>query len=217
MKYLKLFEEYRGDFNNEYHLDDFYFKVSNGGPLEGTEIGDITVNFDKDGEEIICEFEVYQPASGDWGAICEDDETASELGIELDERGKVLDDNLVDELLNAYGSGSPFHNYRKEGKPFSNDEGREGEWNDMTFVVEDVSPRGVIEEGWLLITIYKDGKEEEVQFDIRQEAFGVNRTDEVEPQYDNDIEKLRELGIEFNEYFQNELLQAYDDYSNFIR
>jgi hypothetical protein len=90
-------------------------------------------------------------------------------------------------------------------------------WNDMEYEVEDVSPRGVIEEGWLLITIYKDDIEEEVQFDIRQEAFGVNRTDEVEFQYDNDIEKLRELGIEFNEDFQNELLQAYDDYSNFIR
>jgi hypothetical protein len=58
MKYLKLFEEYRGNFNQEYHLDDFYFKVSNGGPSEGTEIGDITVNFDKEGEEVICEFEV---------------------------------------------------------------------------------------------------------------------------------------------------------------
>lgn len=200
MKYLKLFEEYRGDFNQEYHLDDFYFKVSNGGPSEGTEIGDITVNFDKDGEEIICEFEVYQPASGNWGVICEDETTASELGIELDDRGKVLDDDLVSELLDAYGSG-----------------GGEGEWNDMTFVVEDVNPRGVIEEGWLLITIYKDGKEEEVQFEIRQEAFGVGRMDLVEIESDDDLEKLKQLGIEFNDDFKDELAVAYDDYSNFIR
>lgn len=200
MRYLKLFEEYRGDFNNEYHLDDFYFKVSNGGPSEGTEIGDITVNFDKDGEEVICEFEVYQPASGDWGVICEDETTASELGIELDNRGKVLDDDLTGELLDAYGSG-----------------GGEGEWNDMTFVVEDVNPRGVIEEGWLLITIYKDGKEEEVQFEIRQEAFGVGRMDLVEIDSDDDLEKLKEMGIEFNDNFKDELAVAYDDYSNFIR
>ena len=173
MRYLKLFEEYR-EFNQEYHLDDFYFKVSNGGPSEGAEIGDITVNFDKDGEEVICEFEVYQPASGDWGVICEDETTASELGIELDNRGKVLDDDLTGELLDAYGSG-----------------GGEGEWNDMTFVVEDVNPRGVIEEGWLLITIYKDGKEEEVQFEIRQEAFGVGRMDLVEIDSDDDLEKLK--------------------------
>lgn len=204
MKHLKLFEEY-ADFNNKYHLDDFYFKVENGGPIEGTEIGDITVNFDKDGEEIICEFEVYQPASGDWGVTCEDDETASELGIELDERGKVLDDDLVGELLDAYGSG--YIEY---------DEGREGEWNGMTFVVEDVSPKGVIEEGWLLITIYKDGREEEVQFEVRQEALN-SRTDQVEPQGDDELEKLKELGIEFSEELQDELLQAYDDYSNFIR
>jgi len=200
MRYLKLFEEYRGDFNNEYHLDDFYFKVSNGGPSEGTEIGDITINFDKDGEEVICEFEVYQPASGDWGVICEDETTASELGIELDNRGKVLDDDLTGELLDAYGSG-----------------GGEGEWNDMTFVVEDVNPRGVIEEGWLLITIYKDGKEEEVQFEIRQEAFGVGRMDLVEIDSDDDLEKLKEMGIEFNDNFKDELAVAYDDYSNFIR
>jgi hypothetical protein len=200
MKYLKLFEEYRGDFNQEYHLDDFYFKVSNGGPSEGTEIGDISVNFDKEGEEVICEFEVYQPASGDWGVICEDETTASELGIKLDDRGKVLDDDLVGELLDAYGSG-----------------GGEGEWNDMTFVVEDVNPRGVIEEGWLLITIYKDGKEEEVQFEIRQEAFGVGRMDLVEIDSDDDLEKLKELGIEFNDDFKDELAVAYDDYSNFIR
>ena len=200
MRHLKLFEEYRGDFNNKYQLNDFYFKVSNGGPIEGTEIGDITVHFDKDGEEgWIVEFEVYQPASGDWGVTCEDDETASELGIELDERGKVLDEDLVDELLDAYGSG-----------------GGEGEWNDMTFVVEDVSPKGVIEEGWLLITIYKDGKEEEVQFEVRQEALN-SRTDQVEPQGDDELEKLKELGIEFSEELQDELLQAYDDYSNFIR
>lgn len=198
MKHLKLFEEY-GDFNNEYHLDDFYFKVVNGGPIEGTEIGDITVNFDKDGEEIICEFEVYQPSSGDWGVTCEDLETATLLGIDLDERGKVLDDDLVGEFLDAYGSG-----------------GGEGEWNDMTFVVEDVSPKGVIEEGWLLITIYKDDKEEEVQFDIIQEALS-SRTDQVEPQSDDDLEKLKELGIEMNEDFEFELLKAYDDYSNFIR
>lgn len=200
MKYLKLFEEYRGNFNQEYHLDDFYFKVSNGGPSEGTEIGDISVNFDKEGEEVICEFEVYQPASGDWGVICEDETTASELGIKLDDRGKVLDDDLVGELLDAYGSG-----------------GGEGEWNDMTFVVEDVNPRGVIEEGWLLITIYKDGKEEEVQFEIRQEAFGVGRMDLVEIDSDDDLEKLKELGIEFNDDFKDELAVAYDDYSNFIR
>lgn len=200
MRYLKLFEEYRGDFNNEYHLDDFYFKVSNGGPSEGTEIGDITVNFDKDGEEVICEFEVYQPASRNWGVICEDETTASELGIELDDRGKVLDDDLTGELLDAYGSG-----------------GGEGEWNDMTFVVEDVNPRGVIEEGWLLITIFKDGKEEEVQFEIRQEAFGVGRMDLVEIDSDGDLEKLKEMGIEFNDNFKDELAVAYDDYSNFIR
>jgi len=199
MRYLKLFEEYR-EFNQEYHLDDFYFKVSNGGPSEGTEIGDITVNFDKDGEEVICEFEVYQPASGDWGVICEDETTASELGIELDNRGKVLDDDLTGELLDAYGSG-----------------GGEGEWNDMTFVVEDVNPRGVIEEGWLLITIYKDGREEEVQFEIRQEAFGVGRMDLVEIDSDDDLEKLKEMGIEFNDNFKDELAVAYDDYSNFIR
>lgn len=199
MKHLKLFEEYR-DFNQEYHLDDFYFKVSNGGPIEGTEIGDITVHFDKDGEEgWIVEFEVYQPASGDWGVTCEDYETASELGIELDERGKVLDDDLTGELLDAYGSG-----------------GGEGEWNDMTFVVEDVSPKGVIEEGWLLITIYKDGREEEVQFEVRQEALN-SRTDQVEPQGDDDLEKLKELGIDIDEDFEFELLKAYDDYSNFIR
>jgi hypothetical protein len=200
MKHLKLFEEYRGDFNNEYHLNDFYFKVDNGGPSEGTEIGDITVNFDKDGEEVYCEFEVYQPSSGDWGVTCDDEVTASELGINLDDRGKVLDDDLSSELLDAYGSG-----------------GGEGEWNDMTFVVEDVSPRGVVEEGWLLITIYKDGKEEGVQFDIRQEAMGVGRTDGVEPESDEEMEKLKQLGIEFSEEFQGELLQAYDDYSNFIR
>ena len=202
MRYLKLFEEYRGDFNNEYHLDDFYFKVSNGGPSEGTEIGDITINFDKDGEEVICEFEVYQPASGDWAVICEDETTASELGIELDNRGKVLDDDLTGELLDAYAYGSG---------------GGEGEWNDMTFVVEDVNPRGVIEEGWLLITIYKDGKEEEVQFEIRQEAFGVGRMDLVEIDSDGDLEKLKEMGIEFNDNFKDELAVAYDDYSNFIR
>lgn len=200
MKHLKLFEEYGGDFNQEYHLDDFYFKVSNGGPSEGTEIGDITVNFDKDGEEVICEFEVYQPASGNWGVICEDETTASELGIELDDRGKVLDDDLVGELLDAYGSG-----------------GGEGEWNDMTFVVEDVNPRGVIEEGWLLITIYKDGKEEEVQFEIRQEAFGVGKMDLVDIDSDDDLKKLKSLGIEFNDDLKDEIAVAYDDYSNFIR
>jgi hypothetical protein len=203
MKYLKLFEEYRGDFKNEYHLDDFYFKVENGGPSQnagGTEIGDITFKFLKDGEEVFIDFEVFQMASGDSGATCEDEITAKELGIELDGRGRVLDESLLDEIMDSYASG-----------------GGGSEWNDMEYEVEDVSPRGVIEEGWLLITIYKDDKEEEVQFDIRQEAFGVNRTDEVEFQYDNDIEKLRELGIEFNEDFQNELLQAYDDYSNFIR
>jgi len=203
MKYLKLFEEYRGDFKNEYHLDDFYFKVENGGPSQnagGTEIGDITLKFMKDDEEVFIDFEVFQMASGDSGATCEDEITAKELGIELDGRGRVLDESLLDEIMDSYASG-----------------GGGSEWNDMEYEVEDVSPRGVIEEGWLLITIYKDDKEEEVQFDIRQEAFGVNRTDEVEFQYDNDIEKLRELGIEFNEDFQNELLQAYDDYSNFIR
>jgi hypothetical protein len=203
MKYLKLFEEYRGDFNNEYHLDDFYFKVENGGPSQnagGTEIGDITLKFMKDDKEVFIDFEVFQMASGDSGATCEDEITANELGIELDGRGRVLDESLLDEIMDSYASG-----------------GGGSEWNDMEYEVEDVSPRGVIEQGRLLITIYKDGKEEEVQFDIRQEAFGVNRTDEVEPQHDNDIEKLRELGIEFNEDFQNELLQAYDDYSNFIR
>jgi len=187
MKHLKLFEEYGSEFNKEYHVGDFYFKVTNGGPSEGTEIGDITVNFDKDGEEIYCEFEVYQPSSGDWGVTCDDESTASELGIELDDRGKVLDDDLSSDLLDAYDSGSG-----------------EGEWNNMNFVVEDVNPRGVIEDGWLLTTIYKDGKEEEVQFEIRQEALGSGRTDTVEPDGEEEMKKLQELGIEFSDDFQTE-------------
>ena len=56
MKYLKMFEEYRGDFTNKYHLDDFYFTVTNGGATEGVEVGEVTLKFDKDGEEIYCEF-----------------------------------------------------------------------------------------------------------------------------------------------------------------
>ena len=75
--------------------------------------------------------------SGDSGASC-DEVDASELGIELDERGRVVDESLLDEIFASYESG-----------------GGEGEWNDMEYEVEDVSPRGVIEEGWLLITIYK--------------------------------------------------------------
>jgi hypothetical protein len=204
MRYLKLFEEYRGDFNNEYHLDNFYFKVGNGGPSQnagGTEIGDITLKFMKDDEEVFIDFEVFQMASGDSGATCEDEITSKELGIELDGRGRVLDESLLDEIMDSYASG-----------------GGGGEWNDMEYEVEDVSPRGVIEEGWLLITIYKDGKEEEeVQFFVRQEAMGVGRTDEVEPENEEEMEKLERLGIEFNDDFQGELLRAYDDYSNFIR
>jgi hypothetical protein len=209
MKHLKLFEEFglmypspKGEFNNKYHLDDFYFKVDNGGPSEtagGTEIGDITLKFMKDDEEVFIEFEVFQMVSGDSGASC-DEVDASELGIELDERGRVVDESLLDEIFASYESG-----------------GGEGEWNDMEYEVEDVSPRGVIEEGWLLITIYKDDKEEEVQFDIRQEAIGVERTEEVEPESDEEMEKLNQLGIEFSEELQGELLRAYDDYSNFIR
>jgi hypothetical protein len=201
MKHLKLFEEYRGDFNNEYHLDDFYFKVENGGPSQnagGTEIGDITLKFIKGEEEVFIDFEVFQMASGDSGATCEDEITAKELGIELDGRGRVLDESLLDEIMDSYASGGG------------------SEWNDMEYEVEDVSPRGVIEEGWLLITIYKDDKEEEVQFEIRQEAMGVGRTDEVEPENEEEMEKLEILGIEFNDELQGELLRAYDDYSNFI-
>lgn len=211
MKYLKLFEEFglmyqppkRSGFNNEYHLDDFYFKVENGGPSQiagGTEIGDITLKFIKDDEEVFIEFEVFQMASGDSGATCEDEITSKELGIELDERGRVIDESLLDEIMDSYASG-----------------GGGSEWNDMEYEVEDVSPRGVIEEGWLLITIYKDGKEVEVQFDIREESMGVGRTDEVEPESDEEMEKLKKLGIDFNDEFQAELLQAYGDYSNFIR
>ena len=59
-------------------------------------------------------------------------------------------------------------------------------------------------------------KREEVQFDIRQEAFGA-RYDAVEPQSDDDLEKLKSLGIELDDDFQSELMTAYDDYSNFIR
>ncbi len=36
-------------------------------------------------------------------------------------------------------------------------------------------------------------------------------------EFDEEMEKLKQLGIEFSEEFQGELLQAYDDYSNFIR
>jgi hypothetical protein len=210
MRYLKLFEEFglmyqppkRREFNNEYHLNDFYFKVENGGPSQnagGTEIGDITLKFMKDDEEVFIDFEVFQMASGDSGATCEDEITSKELGIELDGRGRVLDESLLDEIMDSYASGGG------------------GEWNDMEYEVEDVSPRGVIEEGWLLITIYKDGKEEEVQFFVRQEAMGVGRTDEVEPENEEEMEKLERLGIEFNDEIQGELLRAYDDYSNFIR
>jgi hypothetical protein len=201
MEYLKLFEEF-GEFNKEYHLDDFYFKVENGGPSQiagGTEIGDITLKFIKDGEEVYIDFEVFQMASGDSGATCEDEITAKELGVELDDLGRVIDESLLSEIMYSYDSG--------EG----------GEWNDMEYEVEDVSPRGVIEQGWLLITIYKDGKEEEVQFDVRQEAMGIGRTDEVEPEDEEEMQKLKQLGIEFNDEFQGELLQAYDEYSNFIR
>jgi hypothetical protein len=208
MKHLKLYEEFglmypsrpHNEFNQEYHVGDFYFKVNNGGGSEGTEIGDITLNFNKDGEEVFCEFEVYQPSSGYWGVLCDDEFTAEELGIQLDKNGKVLNDDLVDEILNAYDSG-----------------GGDGEWNDMEFVVEDVSPRGVVEEGWLLITIYKDGKEEEVQFELRQEAIGVGHMEDVTLDSDEDEEKLKKLNIEFSEEFKTELCQAYDDYSNFIR
>lgn len=202
MEYLKLFEEFGNDFNKEYHLDDFYFTIENGGPSQitgGTEIGDITLKFIKDEEEVFIDFEVFQMASGDSGATCEDEITAKELGIELDDFGRVIDESLLSEIMYSYDSG--------EG----------GEWNDMEYEVEDVSPRGVIEQGWLLITIYKDGKEEEVQFDVRQEAMVIGRTDEVEPEDEEEMQKLKELGIEFNDEFQGELLQAYDEYSNFIR
>lgn len=208
MKYLKVFEEFgyfgkQREFTNKYHLDDFYFKVTNGGPSDiagGTEIGDVTMKFIKDDEEVYIEFEVFQMISGDSGASCDDEITANELGIELDDRGRVLDESLLDEIMDSYASG-----------------GGSGEWNDMEYEVEDVSPRGVIEQGWLLTTIYKDDKEEEVQFDIRQEAFGVGRTDEIEPESDEEMQKLQDLGIEFNDDFQDALLRAYDDYSNHIR
>jgi hypothetical protein len=72
----------------------------------------------------------------------------------------------------------------------------------------------VVENQTMLNNLSK--KREEVQFDIRQEAFGA-RYDAVEPQSDDDLEKLKSLGIELDDDFQSELMTAYDDYSNFIR
>lgn len=201
MKYLKIFEEYREGFTNKYHLDDFYFTVSNGGATEGVEIGEVTLKFDKDGEEIYCEFEVYQISSnGDSGAKLNDKEVAESLGIELDDRNKVVDEDLLSEILDCYGNHQD-----------------EGEWKGMEYSVEDVSPNGVVEYGWLLIEIHKGDKTEEVQVEIEQDATGNYRVDEVELDSDEDTNKLKSLGIQFDEEFQDALLRAYDDYSNFLR
>lgn len=208
MKYLKIFEEYKEDFNNKYHLDDFYFTVSNGGPTEGVEVGEVTLKFDKDGEEIYCEFEVYQLSSKNRriqayyrnsGAKLDDKEVAESLGIELDDRNGVVDKDLLSEILDCYGNHQ-----------------NEGEWNGMEYSVEDVSPNGVVECGWLLIEIHKGDEIEEVQIDIEQDATGNYRVDEVELDSDEDTNKLKSLGIQFDEDFQDALLRAYDDYSNFL-
>lgn len=200
MKHIKLFEEYRSEFTNKYHLDDFYFTINNGGPLEGTEVGEVTLKFNKDGEEIYCEFEVYQLSSNGMSVVKLDKESADSLGIELDDRNRVTDENLLSEIIDCYGNHQT-----------------EGEWNGMEYEVEDVSPNGVVEDGWLIIDIHKGDKIEEIQVGIQQDATSIHRADDVELDSDYDMEKLKSLGIEFDEDFKDALMRAYDDYSNFLR
>ena len=54
---------------------------------------------------------------------------------------------------------------------------------------------------------YIDAKLEELEDLVK--SFEINS--------DDDLEKLKEMGIEFNDDFKDELAVAYDDYSNFIR
>lgn len=54
---------------------------------------------------------------------------------------------------------------------------------------------------------YIDAKLEELEDMVK--SFEINS--------DDDLEKLKEMGIEFNDDFKDELAVAYDDYSNFIR
>ena len=188
----------------KYGVKDFEFVVTNGGASTGTEYGSVTIIFTKDGEESEIQFDMYQVAGGsDTISFIEiqDIETAKELGIEVAEKDRVgEDDELFGIIYDAYDSKS---------------EGEDGEYMDMEYRIENVSADGVVEEGWLEISITKGEQTiDEVSFDIRQDSNSdMNATFNS----DEDEEKCKSLGIELDEEFETEIITAYDSYTSQTR
>ena len=82
----------------------------------------------------------------------------------------------------------------------------------MTYKIDDVSAEGVIEEGWIHISLKKVGQKGDLDlsFDIRQDSDG---NFEATLNSDEDEAKCREWGIEYDEDFESEILAAYDRYT----
>jgi len=187
----------------EYQLSNFTFEVTNGGASTGTEYGYVSTVFTKDDEEHEIQFDVYQIGGGSETITFIEIENvlvAKELGIEVDKKDRIAeDDELFQIIYDAYDSNS---------------EGEEGDYKDMTYRIDGVSPEGVIEEGWLEVLIKKDGKSEEISFDIRQDS---NSDMEATFNSDEDEEKCKSLGIELDEELETEILTAYDKYTTETR
>lgn len=174
------------------------FNVKSGGATCGIECGTVDFTFD----DVDISFDVLQPSNGDWFTeLCGNNiEIADKLNILYDKKYKITDVELIELIFDAYA----ILEITKYNIQFFNE--CNPLYKNMKCELNDVSPNGIIELGWIRIEI--DG--EHIQFDIRSDNFG-ELINNVSFTTDKDEEICNELGIQLDDDFKYQLMTAYGD------
>jgi hypothetical protein len=209
MKYIKSLKEAYNPHVSGYINDEYKYEVTNGGPITAAEYGSVVLKFEKDGKWHEINFDIYEITNGIKFIEIENLEIAKKLDIPIEGEDR-LDSN--DELY-----GIIFDLYRLKHTSGEIPKSlQSGIYRDMGYHLEVVSAEGVIEEGWLELVIYSKDETDssEVSFDIRETSDGDA---EVTPNSDEDEERLEELGIEFDDDLQTQIMEIYGRWSNETR